>query len=122
MHELSIAYSLIETASAALRDADVAKDQQVQTVHLRLGTLSGVVKSALLYCFDIAAEGTPLEGARLAIEELPVMVHCPRCEEDVVLPSVQSFRCPQCDTPTSQIVQGREMELTSLEVVDGSGK
>ena len=41
--------------------------------------MSGVVKEALLFSYDLACEGTLLEGSSLVIEEIPVMVHCPTC-------------------------------------------
>lgn len=115
MHELSIAQSLIEMAESAAHDAGAT---QVTRLHLRLGQLSGVVADSLFFCFDIAAEGTLLEGAKLEIETIPVIVHCPTCRENVTLPGTQRFRCPRCDTPTPQIVQGRELQLTSLEVLE----
>jgi hydrogenase nickel incorporation protein HypA/HybF len=49
---------------------------------------------------------------------VPLVVRCPRCEQDRVLPSTQSFRCPACGTPTPEIVRGRELELVALEVTD----
>ena len=113
MHELSIALSLVESADAAARAAGA---QRVNSVHLRVGALSGVVTEALRFSFDVAAQGTLLEGAALTVEELPVVVHCPQCDADVELPSVQRFRCPVCDTPAGALVQGRELELTSLEI------
>ena len=79
--------------------------------------MSGVVKESLLFCFDVAAEGTLLKGARLEIEDIPIVVFCPTCQEEVTLPGTQRFRCPNCDTPTPRIVQGREMQLTSIEVL-----
>ncbi|MBL8155608.1 MAG: hydrogenase maturation nickel metallochaperone HypA, partial [Anaerolineae bacterium] len=66
MHELGIAHDLVEIASSAAAAAHV---QQVGVVHVRLGTLSGVVKDALMFSYDIAAAGTVLEGSRLEIEE-----------------------------------------------------
>ena len=115
MHELSIAHSLVEIADAAARDAGAT---QVTIAHLRLGVLSGVVKEALLFSFDIAAQGTRLAGATLAIEEVPLVVFCPQCQTEVTLPTVQRFRCPQCDTPTATIIQGKEIELVSLELAE----
>lgn len=112
MHELSIAYSLVNVASEAAQDANV---KQVEAVHLRLGALSGVVKDALLFSYDIATQGTLLEGSRLEIEELPVMIKCPNCEDGCQLASIQRFRCPIYDIPTANIVQGRELEIKSLE-------
>lgn len=116
MHELSIAYSLVEAAEAA---AEAANATAVTAVYLRLGQLSGVVVDSLRFGWEIAVEGTRLAGARLEIEEVPVVVHCPTCVRDVTLVSPQRFRCPHCDTPTPTIVQGREVELNAMEIVDG---
>lgn len=114
MHELSIAYSLVQMAGEAAANAGI---HSVQAVHLRLGALSGVVEEALLFSYDIAAQGTILEGSRLIIEKIPITVHCPTCGE-VELPTMQRFRCPICETPTADIVRGKEMEISALEFED----
>jgi len=33
-----------------------------------------------------------------------------------VLASLQSFTCPDCGTPTAEVVQGKELEVFALEV------
>jgi hydrogenase nickel incorporation protein HypA/HybF len=88
----------------------------VRAVHLRLGTLSGVVRGALEFSYEIAAEGTILAGSTLVVKELPVTVYCPECAREVELVSIQRFRCPLCDTLTGDIRQGRELEIESIEV------
>lgn len=115
MHELSLAQSIVEVASEAAQAANAAR---VIAVQLRLGALAGVVKSALLFSWEIATEDTPIAGARLEIEELPVIVYCPTCEQNVTLPHTQNFRCPTCATPTPHLIQGREFEVKALEIVD----
>ncbi|MCS6773263.1 MAG: hydrogenase maturation nickel metallochaperone HypA, partial [Thermoflexales bacterium] len=60
MHELSIALSLVESVESAARQAGA---QRVTRIQLQLGALSGVVKEALLFSYDIAAQGTLAEGA-----------------------------------------------------------
>ncbi len=115
MHELSIAISLIELAEGAAREAGAAR---VTAVHLRLGALSGVVREALEFSFPIAAEGTALEGARLLIEELPLVVACAPCGRDVRPEGPGSFCCPLCGTPSATIRQGRELEIAAIEVED----
>ena len=35
-----------------------------------------------------------------------------------MLEDVCRFLCPTCGTPTSELIQGRELELISLELVD----
>ncbi|KAB2867089.1 MAG: hydrogenase maturation nickel metallochaperone HypA [Anaerolineae bacterium] len=112
MHELSIAQNLVEIANTAAQQANV---QRVTAVRLQLGVLSGVVKDSLLFCYDIANAGTLLEGSKLLIEELPVIIYCPQCQQTVALETVQAFRCPVCGTFSSDIRQGRELEILSLE-------
>jgi hydrogenase nickel incorporation protein HypA/HybF len=115
MHELSIAVSLID---AACEEAERLGNVRVAVLHLRLGALSGVVKDALEFSFDLAAEGTVIAGARLEIEEIPVVVFCPACRAERELPGLQSFRCPVCGGETADLVRGRELELVSMEVLD----
>ena len=112
MHELSIAMSIVD---AALEEAK-SRGVQVSAVHLRLGALSGVVKDALLFSYEVACQDTPLEGSRLIVEEVPVAVFCPQCREQRVLTSIQSFTCPECGSATRDILQGKELEVFALEV------
>ncbi|MFZ0958006.1 MAG: hydrogenase maturation nickel metallochaperone HypA [Candidatus Sulfotelmatobacter sp.] len=112
MHELSIAMSIVETAQEEAERRGV----QVTAVHLRLGALSGVVKDALLFSYEMACQDTPLAGSRLIVEDVPVIVFCPRCEAKRTLSTVQCFECSECGTPTGDVVQGRELEVFALEV------
>ncbi len=116
MHELSIAMGIVD---AALEEAQQRR-VRVSAVHLRLGALSGVVKDALLFSYEVASQDTPLEGSRLIIEEVPIVVFCSRCNERRTLPSVQLFECPECGAPAGNLVQGRELEVFALEVEDES--
>jgi hydrogenase nickel incorporation protein HypA/HybF len=115
MHELSIAMSLVEGACEQVQNLDRVR---VLSLRLRLGALSGVVREALEFSFDLAAEGTAVAGARLEIDEIPLTVFCPTCREERELPGIQHLRCPVCGTLTPQVVRGRELELFALEVVD----
>lgn len=112
MHELSIAMGIVDAALDEAKQRGV----QVTAVHLRLGALSGVVKDALLFSYEVACQDTPLQGSRLIVEDVPVAVFCPQCNEKRVLLSVQSFTCPECNAPTMNILQGKELEVFALEV------
>jgi hydrogenase nickel incorporation protein HypA/HybF len=113
MHELSIAMSIIEMAE---QEAEQRGRAHVSAVHLKLGALSGVVKEALLSSYEMACEGTSLQNSRLVVEEVPVVVFCPSCQMQRALSSVQLFCCAECGTPTSEIVQGKEIEVVALEI------
>jgi hydrogenase nickel incorporation protein HypA/HybF len=113
MHELSIAYNLVEIASESAKQAGAAR---VTAVHLRLGALAGVVRGALEFSYEIATADTMLDHSTLFVKELPVKVYCVPCDAEVELDSVQSFRCPRCETPSGDIRQGRELEIESIEI------
>ena len=73
MHELSIVTSVVETVTESLGAYPGAR---VVEVRLRVGALSAVIEDNLQFCFEIASEGTPLQGARLVVTMLPVVMHC----------------------------------------------
>jgi hydrogenase nickel incorporation protein HypA/HybF len=112
MHELSIAMSIIELA----QEESERRGVQVSAVHLKLGALSGVVKEALLGSFEMACEDTSLKGARLVIEELPVLIFCTACGAQRPISSIQLFCCVDCGTPSGDVVQGKELEVVALEI------
>jgi hydrogenase nickel incorporation protein HypA/HybF len=114
MHELSIAMSIVELAEEEGEQRGVS----ISAVHLKLGPLSGVVKRALLSAYEMACEQTILAGSQLIIEEVPIVVHCPRCAASRTLPSMQWFVCPECKSPVSEVIQGRELQVTGLEVFE----
>ena len=115
MHELSIAMSIVEMAQ---EEAEQRGGVQVTAIHLKLGALSGVVKEALLSAFEIACDDTALSGSRLIIEEVPVAVYCPQCEASRTLDSLQLFLCPECSAPVSEVLEGRELLVTAIEVCE----
>jgi hydrogenase nickel incorporation protein HypA/HybF len=112
MHEVSIALSIVEVAEEEAERRGV----QVDAVHLRLGALSGVVKEALLSCYEMVCEDTPLQGSRLVIEDVPVVIFCSSCQVERPLSSVQVFCCSECGTPSSEVVRGKELEVVALEI------
>jgi len=112
MHELSIAMSIVELAEEEAQRREV----WINVVHLKLGALSGVVREALLSCYEMACEGTALQGSRLEVEDVPVVIFCSSCQSRRPLSSMQLFCCSECGTPSSEIVQGKEIEVVALEI------
>lgn len=115
MHELSIAESLVGQVEDAVRADGAAR---VTAIHLRLGALSAVDPDALRFGFDVAAQGTLLDGAVLVIEPVPAAIYCAACEEEVELLTIQQFRCPRCGRPSADLRRGRELLIESVEVLD----
>lgn len=57
---------MIEIAS---EEVDRRGGGRVAALHLKLGQMSGVVKEALTFSWEIACQGTALEGSQLIVEE-----------------------------------------------------
>lgn len=115
VHELSIALELIDIASG---EAQSLGDVRVVAVRVRVGPLSGVVPDALRFSFGVAAEGTPIEGARLEIESEDVEAWCDTCGTARRLADVLDRRCPDCGGVTPELLSGDSLLLTALEVAD----
>ena len=113
MHELSIAQCVVEEAcEAAARSGGV----RVTKLVLRIGALAGIVDETLRFSFEVAAEGTHCQGAEIEIERVDLCVMCSHCEEPRTISDGFLLICPECGSSTPEILAGRELELTSLEI------
>ena len=113
MHELSIALSIIEVAEEEIIRLGAS---QVISIHLRIGALSGVGKQSLASAFELASENTPCAKSRLVFEDSPVLAYCPACEQPRPVASIQQFKCSICEAPMADVIQGRELQVTAMEV------
>jgi hydrogenase nickel incorporation protein HypA/HybF len=76
------------------------------------------VKDALLFSYEVACQDTPLAGSKLIVEDVPIVIFCGQCSGERTLNTLQSFACPECGTPTMNIIRGKELEVFALEVED----
>ena len=111
MHELSIAAEII---SVVEQQASQLKLDGIKAVGIRLGALAGIDPEALSFGFEAGISDTPLEGARLLIEWLPVKGRCGFCHKDFEV-NENIYACPYCFSRDLEITQGEEMEITHLE-------
>ncbi|MEJ2658019.1 MAG: hydrogenase maturation nickel metallochaperone HypA [Desulfobacterales bacterium] len=115
MHEMSIAMQIVEIAVASI-PADL-KNAQVKRVNLKIGKLAAVVPESLRFCFQIAVQDTPLREADLNIEEIPLRVRCTDCNAEWTAHE-PVFICRKCNSGSVEMLSGRELDITSIEVVD----
>ena len=109
MHELAITQSVVDAV------LDKTGDRTVTIVRLKVGRLAGVVPDSVRFCFDLVTAGTTLQGAALEIDEPPGQAHCRSCGDDFGMPDLLPL-CP-CGSADVDIVAGRELLVTSVEVV-----
>ena len=115
MHEMGIALQIIEIAVASL-PADLG-EARVARVNLKIGKLAAVVPDSLRFCFDVAVKDTPLAGADLTIEEIPVVARCKDCNAKWTIDQ-PVFICKTCESGSLEILSGRELDIESIEVVE----
>jgi len=113
MHELGLLHSVVVAVAKAARSAGATR---VESVGLRVGTLSGAEPEALAGAWPIATAGTILEGAELAIDPVAAAVWCPSCQEERPIDEFFALVCPICGTPTGQLTRGREFEVTYADL------
>jgi hydrogenase nickel incorporation protein HypA/HybF len=118
MHEMGIAMQIIEIASASI-PMDVP-DVHVERVNLKIGKLAAVVPESLRFCFEIASRDTPLAGATLHIDEIPVVARCKACRTEWVI-NGPVFTCSACNSGQIDILSGRELNIESIEIAEEDG-
>ena len=121
MHELAIAGAIV---AAAERHAG---GLQVAVVRTKVGRLRQVVPEYLSFYFELAARGTPCEGATLEWERTPSLLRCGVCgcewdpapaparEQDQL---IVRFRCPRCESADHRVMSGDELLIESIDVVE----
>ena len=108
MHELAIAEGVVDTVTQRLPGA------RITSVHLEIGALSGVVAGSVRFCFDLATEGTSLEGATLEITEPPARCRCRSCGTEFQ-PDPPFAVCP-CGSADVAVLGGEELRILSVRV------
>ncbi len=120
MHELALAEGLVDAVTERLPGTKISE------VRLEIGALSGVVPDSLRFCFDLATEGTTLEGASLQITEPGIQVECRTCGDTFVPDGAGGsgargargapiLLCP-CGSADVAVLSGQQLTITSVRV------
>lgn len=112
MHEMSLAQSIRGIVEDQARAQHFSR---VKVVRMEIGRFAGVEKTALAFCFDVAMQGGPAEGARLEMIDLPGRAACLGCGEMVEIAD-RLDPCPLCGSGQILPRGGDEMRIRNLEV------
>lgn len=112
MHEYPITQRIIEIAAehAAKNNAS-----EVKVINLVVGDYSGYVASSIELYFEIIAEGSACEKAKLNIERVVPKLKCSSCGELFVRKPF-SFDCPYCNGEGGPTEIGQEFYIKSIEI------
>jgi hydrogenase nickel incorporation protein HypA/HybF len=109
MHELSIAQAIVTIAEQHAAGRPVAR------VEVKVGHLRQVVPSSLAFSFELVSERTALDGAELAIEEVPAVGRCRACGAETEQDGFP-LRCEPCGGLDLEVVRGEELLVDALEL------
>jgi hydrogenase nickel incorporation protein HypA/HybF len=115
MHELALMEALRERA---LEQAERHGGGTIRAITLRVGSLAGVELEALELAFAVVMEREGPEGVapvQLRIESVAAKCYCYRCA-CAFLAADGCCECPDCGQISRDLLQGRELDLVSLEL------
>jgi hydrogenase nickel incorporation protein HypA/HybF len=109
MHELALAEAVVSIAERH------AEGRRVARVELAVGRLRQVVVDSLAFSFELVAMGTPVEGAELVVDEVPIVIACDRCGAET---EVDAFplACGRCGSFEVLVRTGEEFHVVALEL------
>ncbi|MDR2694766.1 MAG: hydrogenase maturation nickel metallochaperone HypA [Deltaproteobacteria bacterium] len=115
MHEMSIVTSLL---SLVAEELDKRRLEKLLAVRVRHGALANIVPEAMSFAFEALTQGGPYEGARLELEEEPLVLRCacgasfqPEQKRELLFAA-----CPACgETLGHTVEKGRELYLQHIE-------
>ena len=113
MHELAVCQALIDQVEQLALEE---RAQQVLSIHLGIGPLSGVEAHLLQQAFLVARAGGVAAEAELVIDSLPVQVSCDQCGQTTdALPA--RLLCGACGNWRTRLVSGDELQLQHVELI-----
>lgn len=120
MHEASLCQGLLDLVVETVTThnaskPDTKKIHKVEEIVCELGLYSCIEPVTLASCFELFAENTPAEGAKLTINKAPLKCHCAACGHDFTAHERQ-FRCPRCGGDNIHFDGGHGLMLISLRV------
>lgn len=112
MHEYPITQRIIEIADEYAIKNNVS---EVKVINLVVGDYSGYVASSIELYFEIIAEGSSCEKAKLHIERIVPKLKCSSCG-NLFVRKPFSFECPTCKGEGAPTEIGKEFYIKSIEV------
>lgn len=113
MHETVIASSLLKIILEEVTKQ--GKNLCVDEIHLKVGLLSCIEPQTVAGCFEILAENTIANNAKMFIERIPLTGFCHDCNKTISI-NKRHFACPLCQNTNVDWQGGNEMQITSIKV------
>ncbi len=119
MHETVIASSLLKivTEEAIKQNKNLCIDE----IHIKVGLLNCIEPETVKGCFEILAENTAAQKAKIFIERIPLTGFCHDCKKNISI-NKRHFACPLCHNTDVDWQGGNEMQITSIKVHENNNE
>lgn len=114
MHELGVVFHVIDEVKEVATNNNA---KHVNTVVLEIGTVTGIVDSYLIDCWNWAvSKHDILTDCKLKIEKIHAVSHCNSCGKDFNT-IVYGKKCPNCESEDTYLLKGNEFTIKEIEVI-----
>lgn len=113
MHEVALTQNIVQVCDERAQGAKVLR------VTLEIGTLSCVLPDSLRFCYEIAVEGTSLQGSELEIIRIPARSRCRECGTAFEMDDILSH-CACGSFNFEPPEGGDELRIRSMEIEEDS--
>ncbi len=120
MHETDMTKALLIT----VRDWWESQPErpEVEQIYLTVGQFTCVEPASLLFAFEVQTRNTFLAGAKLVIQETPLIAFCHRCQKEYRPEIGIQYSCLTCQSPMEDIRSGRELKIDRIECIRKENK
>ena len=113
MHETDMTKALILTVKDWWESQP--EEPKISCIHLIVGKFTCVEPVSLQFAFEVQTRNTFLDGAKLIIQETPLIAFCHRCQQEYQPEIGIQYACHNCNSPMDDIRSGRELKIDSIE-------
>jgi hydrogenase nickel incorporation protein HypA/HybF len=112
MHETSMINSLLNIAQKVKTKNNLIN---ITKITITVGEMHQIIPEVMQDSFNILkTEFTGFASSQLIINQTPVKIQCQKCQKIITL-SQPDFRCPHCQSTSTQIISGKELYIETLE-------
>jgi hydrogenase nickel incorporation protein HypA/HybF len=112
MHEISLAYEVIELAKS---EAEKNSADTVLEISIEVGDLSGVECYSFRSALELVVKDSILENATIDVIRIKGKGRCSSCNKEFEM-NQRFDPCPDCNCFPSEITGGKEFRVVSLIV------
>lgn len=113
MHELAICQAIMDQVEHLAKEH---RAHRIRSVALKIGPSSDIEPYLLELAFPLVSAGTVAEGSKLMIIRPEIRIRCHQCSA-VSTATLLKLACPECGNWQTELLNGDELTLASIEMV-----